>query len=161
MNGPTGQTFEVEIDGQTRSIYIRPDFFTQPVMSRLVSLIKARKRDERTELLADLRKAGLTGEDMAAAIKTVINDFGDTSVEYEEAINALRLADGEALAIALELTSPDIQNREEARTVLNSCKNVVELIYVIIEAGAEAIQAAEKNSARLVAGATTDQQFGV
>jgi hypothetical protein len=154
MSAPVGETIFVNLDGKEVSYHIKPNLFSHATVSRLSSLLRSRVRQERQDELADIRIAELHGEALEAAMKAVLSKDYSAASGYEAAFNALQIADGEALAIALEMNCDQINSREDAMKVLNAYPNVIELLQKVMASGTEAIEAAEKNSKLPVAAGT-------
>lgn len=144
---PIGQYFEVTIDGQKQSYYIRPDVFSEATMTRLASYVKAKRSEARKEMLRDIADVAkdLPKETVAAMTAEVVKDgLGNSLVDYETSLQVLQSADGEGIAIALELNCEGINSRQEARKVMSAYPNMAELMAKVVQAGMSALEAAQE-----------------
>lgn len=142
---PTGVDFDVVIDGEKQTYYIKPDVFSEATMTKLAAYVKAKRSETRREMLRDIADAskGLPEEAIKAMTQEVIrNGLDNASVDYETAIQALQSADGEGLAIALEMNVEGINSRAEARKVMGAYPNVADLMSKVVQAGVSALEAA-------------------
>jgi len=144
---PTGVDFDVVIDGEKQTYYIKPDVFSESTMTKLAAYVKAKRSETRREMLRDIADAskGLPEEAIKAMTQEVIrNGLDNASVDYETAIQALQSADGEGLAIALEINVDNIHSRAEARKVMAAYPNVADLMAKVVQAGMTALEAAQE-----------------
>jgi hypothetical protein len=142
---PTGVDFDVVIDGEKQTYYIKPDVFSESTMTKLAAYVKAKRSETRREMLRDIADAskGLPEEAIKAMTQEVIrNGLDNASVDYETAVQALQSADGEGLAIALEMNVEGINSRAEARKVMGAYPNVADLMSKVVQAGVSALEAA-------------------
>jgi len=142
---PTGVDFDVVIDGEKQTYHIKPDVFSESTMTKLAAYVKAKRSETRREMLRDIADAskGLSEEAIKAMTQEVIrNGLDNASVDYETAIQALQSADGEGLAIALEMNVEGINSRAEARKVMGAYPNVADLMSKVVQAGVSALEAA-------------------
>ena len=145
--GPVGEIVRVSVNGSERTIHIKPNVFTDYTMTRLAALVKSRRRDERQSLIRELAAAGLTTEQMEAAMRPVIEDSRQTAiVGWETAVECLQSLDSDALAIVLMDCSEEIKSLDEAHLIIANHPNLMELVNIVFAVGQEAIEAAEKNS---------------
>lgn len=148
---PIGQYFEVTIDGEKRSFYIRPDVFSEATMTRLASYVKAKRSEARKEMLRDIADVAkdLPKETVAAMTSEVVKDgLANPMVDYETSLQVLQSADGEGIAIALELNCEGIHSRQEARKVMAAYPNMAELMAKVVQAGMSALEAAQEYDAK-------------
>jgi len=144
---PTGVDFDVVIDGEKQTYYIKPDVFSESTMTKLAAYVKAKRSETRREMLRDIADAskGLPEDAIKAMTQEVIrNGLDNASVDYETAIQALQSADGEGLAIALEMNVDGISSRHEARKVMSAYPNVADLMAKVVQAGMTALEAAQE-----------------
>lgn len=147
MPVPVGETFTIESENGNTSYHVKPNLFSDDVMGRLASYLKSEQSRARKEAIAFIKEAGLEGDTLKAAMSEIFADWiSKPTIGYESCIEALQSADGSGVAIALECLCDNIGNQQEARKVMQNHPNVVELMTKIIEAGAEALEMAEKNS---------------
>lgn len=144
---PIGQEFTVTIDGEPRTYYVKPDVFSEATMSRLVLYVKAKRSEARKEVLREIAESAkdLPQETLKAMTSQVVQDaLNGVVVDYQTALNALQSADGEGLAIALEMNVDNINSRQEARKVMAAYPNMADLMTKVVTAGMSAIEAAQE-----------------
>jgi len=142
---PVGVDFSVVIGGEKQTYHIKPDVFSEATMSKLAAYVKAKRSETRREMLRDIADAskGLPEESIKAMTSEVIRDgLERATVDYETAVSALQSADGEGLAIALEMNVDGINSRAEARKVMAAYPNVADLMSKVVQAGVSALEAA-------------------
>lgn len=147
MSQPIGQYFDCLIEGERKSFYIRPDVFSEATMTRLAAYVKAKRSEARKEMLRDIADVAkdLPKETVAAMTAEVVKDgLGHNLVDYETALQALQSADGEGIAIALEMNCEGINSRAEARKVMGAYPNMAELMAKVVQAGMSALEAAQE-----------------
>jgi hypothetical protein len=144
---PMGEDFTVTVDGEERTYYIEPNCFMEATVTRLVSYVRAKRSEQRKEVMRELGEAG---KDLPIEVQTnmgrdLIRDAIDRAIiDYESALAALNSADGEGLAIALEMNVQGINSRAEARKVMAAYPNMAELTSKVVTAGMSAIHAAQE-----------------
>lgn len=144
---PVGEHFAVVIDGEERSFYIRPDVFSDATVTRLAAYVKAKRSETRKEMLREIADVAkdLPPDAVSAMTAEVMRDgLKNMSVDYETALNALQSADGEGVAIALEMNCEGIKSRAEARKVMAAFPNVAELMAKTVQAGMSALEASQE-----------------
>lgn len=142
---PTGVDFSVTIDGEKQTYHIKPDVFSEATMSKLAAYVKAKRSETRREMLRDIADSskGLPEASITAMTQEVIRDgLERATVDYETAVAALQSADGEGLAIALEMNVDGINSRAEARKVMSLYPNVADLMSKVVQAGVSALESA-------------------
>lgn len=142
---PIGVDFSVVIDGEKQTYHIKPDVFSEATMSRLTAYMKAKRSENRRELLRDISDAskGLPEASVTAMTTEVIRDgLEKVLVDFETAISVLNSGDSEGLAIALEMNVDGINSRAEARKVMSAYPNVADLTSKVIHSGMTAMEAA-------------------
>lgn len=148
---PIGQEFTVTIDGEQRTYYIKPDVFSEATMARLVAYVKAKRSETRKEILREISEAAkdLPADTLKAMTSQVVQDaLNGVVVDYQTALTALQSADGDGLAIALELNVDGINSRQEARKVMGAYPNMADLMTRVVTAGMSAIEAAQEYDAK-------------
>lgn len=146
MSGaPIGEIFKTTINGVERDYHILPRVFSSETMEALGRVYKKAVREQTKDNLAlavEIRKMD----------QEVYKDFMEqvtkaaterVFVGYEQSIDALSTRSG--IITALLLNCPQCQTEEDAKQLVDSCPNVLELMNTLIMAGNEALIAA-KNS---------------
>lgn len=147
MTQPIGQYFDCLINGERQSFYIKPDVFSESTMTRLAAYVKAKRSESRKEMLREIAEVAkdLPKETVASMTAEVVKDgLGNPMVDYETALQALQAADGEGIAIALELNCEGITSRQHAREVMKAYPNMAELMSKVVQAGMSALEASQE-----------------
>lgn len=147
MSQPIGQYFDCVINGETQSFYIKPDVFSEATMTRLAAYVKAKRSEARKEMLREIADVAkdLPKEAVDSMTSAVVKDgLGNPMVDYETSLQALQSADGEGIAIALEINCEGITSRQHAREVMRAYPNMAELMAKVVQAGMSALEAAQE-----------------
>jgi hypothetical protein len=137
-----GETFTVQLNGESQTFHIKPNIFSHRTMRALAAWLKAKKREARSEVLALLGKEkSLDETSKSVIIKQLIDSAMDPTISYDAAVEALQSADGEGLAIALSLNVDGIPDTKKAMEIIDAYPRIFELIRKVAEAGEEALAA--------------------
>lgn len=141
MSGaPSGQYFDVTMDGESRRYYIAPRVLSDKTLDRLRAVLIKRRREKRMELMKDFASVAgsLPQATQESFGKQLLADAkADVQIGTEEIIDFMQSGDREALGTLLMCVTNEIDSYEHALKVMDAYGNVDELFQLVLGVASE------------------------